>query len=134
MEADINFQRVLNMRHTYLLRSYAMLDPRVQPLGLVIKLWAKNAGIIDQRDHKLSGILHGMFLTSIVYILHSYLFIFGTFPTGPSMLSNELSGKWFIFVIIRTIGQLLGSRYAFDQLFLFYEVDVFCQVHPTQIG
>ena len=56
-EADINFERELNIRHTYLLRCYALLDPRVQPLGLVIKLWAKNAGIINQRDHKLSGTL-----------------------------------------------------------------------------
>ena len=55
LEADINSECVRNIRHTFLLRCYALLDPRVQPLGLVIKLWAKKAGIINQRDHKLSG-------------------------------------------------------------------------------
>ena len=55
-EANINSEcERTNIRHTYLLRCYAQLDPRVLPLGLVIKLWAKNAGVINQRDHKLSG-------------------------------------------------------------------------------
>ena len=63
LEADISSERVLNIRHTYLLRCYALLDPRVQSLGLVIKLWAKNAGIINQRDHKLSGKMRSLVYT-----------------------------------------------------------------------
>lgn len=60
LEADINCGCERNIRHTYLLRCYALLDSRVRPLGLVIKLWAKNAGIINQRDHKLSGIVKNL--------------------------------------------------------------------------
>ena len=63
LEADINSECVRNIRHTYLLRCYALLDPRVQPLGLVIKLWAKKAGIINQRDHKLSGKMRSLVYT-----------------------------------------------------------------------
>ena len=57
LEADINSECERNIRHTYLVRCYALLDPRVQPLGLIVKQWAKNAGIINQRDHKLSGMV-----------------------------------------------------------------------------
>ena len=57
LEGDINVNCYRNIRHTYLLRSYVLLDHRVQPLGLIVKLWAKKAGIINQRDHKLSGIV-----------------------------------------------------------------------------
>lgn len=55
LEGDINVNSHRNIFHAYLFRCYVHLDSRVQPLGLVIKLWAKKAGIINQRDHKLSG-------------------------------------------------------------------------------
>ena len=70
-EADINCECERNIRHTFLLRCYAQLDPRVQPLGLVIKLWAKNAGIINQRDHKLSGMHNPIYIYIYMYIRES---------------------------------------------------------------
>ncbi|XP_028414747.1 poly(A) RNA polymerase GLD2-B-like [Dendronephthya gigantea] len=80
-EADINNERVPNIRHTYLFRCYALLDPRVLPLGLVIKLWAKNAGIINQRDHKLSG-----FTLLVLYI--NYLQKGCSPPVVPSLQTD----------------------------------------------
>ncbi|XP_028414758.1 poly(A) RNA polymerase GLD2-like [Dendronephthya gigantea] len=80
-EADINSECVRNIRHTYLFRCYALLDPRVLPLGLVIKLWAKNAGIINQRDHKLSG-----FTLLVLYI--NYLQKGCSPPVVPSLQTD----------------------------------------------
>lgn len=81
LEGDINVNCHRNIRHTYLLRCYVLLDRRVQPLGLIIKLWAKKVGIINQRDHKLSG-----FALLVLYI---YYLQVGCSPSVVPLLQSK---------------------------------------------
>ena len=45
INCDINFGHSLGVYNSGLIRSYTMLDPRVKPLILLVKLWAKNRDI-----------------------------------------------------------------------------------------
>lgn len=45
VQCDINFSAQLALQNTHLLRCYAQTDPRVRPLVLFIKHWAKIRGI-----------------------------------------------------------------------------------------
>ncbi|XP_077971406.1 poly(A) RNA polymerase GLD2-like [Styela clava] len=47
MECDVNVNNLTGVRNTELMKRYAMLDPRVQPLALIIKEWAHQRKIND---------------------------------------------------------------------------------------
>ncbi|XP_028411518.1 poly(A) RNA polymerase GLD2-A-like [Dendronephthya gigantea] len=77
-EGDISINQKCGVQSTYLLKCYALMDPRVRPLALIIKRWAQKAGICDARQHKLSG------FAVILLILH-YLQKGCTDPVIPSL-------------------------------------------------
>lgn len=70
IQCDINFAAHLGLHNTQLLRCYALTDPRVKPLVLFIKYWAKVRGINTPYRGTLSSygyvlmVLH--YLTNIV--------------------------------------------------------------------
>lgn len=55
LEGDISVDMPNSIFNTYLQKCYGNLDPRVTPLIVIIKYWAKMSRITDARDHKLSG-------------------------------------------------------------------------------
>uniref|UniRef100_A0A914XR29 RNA uridylyltransferase n=1 Tax=Plectus sambesii TaxID=2011161 RepID=A0A914XR29_9BILA len=55
VEGDISLYNVLALRNTELLRTYAMMDERVQKLGIVVKSWAKHCDIGDASKGSLSS-------------------------------------------------------------------------------
>jgi len=55
LEGDISVDMPNSIFNTYLQKCYGSLDPRVTPLIVIIKYWAKMSRITDARDHKLSG-------------------------------------------------------------------------------
>lgn len=55
LEGDISVDIHNSIFNTYLQKCYANMDPRVVPLVVTVKHWAKQSGITGARDHKLSG-------------------------------------------------------------------------------
>lgn len=55
IECDIAFYNPLALRNTQLLRLYSDLDPRVRPLGFLIKRWAKARDINNPGEGTLSS-------------------------------------------------------------------------------
>lgn len=54
-ECDVSINNRLPLSNTILLRSYAKLDPRVRPLVLFVKAWAKGKRICSAGDGNLSS-------------------------------------------------------------------------------
>eukprot|EP00443_Scrippsiella_acuminata_P026582 CAMPEP_0115338080 /NCGR_PEP_ID=MMETSP0270-20121206/89876_1 /TAXON_ID=71861 /ORGANISM="Scrippsiella trochoidea, Strain CCMP3099" /LENGTH=69 /DNA_ID=CAMNT_0002759351 /DNA_START=12 /DNA_END=217 /DNA_ORIENTATION=- len=46
LDVDLSFQNVEPLPNTQLLRAYAALDPCVRDLVILVKLWAKSAGVV----------------------------------------------------------------------------------------
>ncbi|XP_061842503.1 poly(A) RNA polymerase GLD2 [Nerophis lumbriciformis] len=61
---DLNVNNTVGIRNTFLLRSYAYADPRVRPLVLVIKKWARHHHINDASQGTLSS------YTLVLMVLH----------------------------------------------------------------
>jgi len=55
LEGDISVDIYNSTFNTYLQKCYGSMDPRVIPLIVTVKHWAKVSRITDARDHKLSG-------------------------------------------------------------------------------
>jgi len=55
VECDIAYFNPLALRNTQLLRNYSELDPRVRPLGFLVKRWAKARGINNPGGGTLSS-------------------------------------------------------------------------------
>lgn len=70
VQCDINFSAQLALQNTHLLRCYSLTDPRVRPLVLFVKHWAKIRGINTPYRGTLSSygyvlmVLH--YLTNVV--------------------------------------------------------------------
>ncbi|XP_057687285.1 poly(A) RNA polymerase GLD2 [Corythoichthys intestinalis] len=52
---DLNVNNTVGIRNTFLLKSYAFVEPRVRPLVLVIKKWARHHKINDASQGTLSS-------------------------------------------------------------------------------
>ncbi|KAH9377765.1 hypothetical protein HPB48_012180 [Haemaphysalis longicornis] len=55
VEVDLNVNNAVGLRNTHLLQCYARLDPRVGPLALAVKAWARAHGINDAKNGTLSS-------------------------------------------------------------------------------
>nr|CAB3266898.1 poly(A) RNA polymerase gld-2 [Phallusia mammillata] len=55
MDCDVNINNLIGVRNTFLLFAYARYDPRVRPLALCVKAWAKNNDINDAKHATLSS-------------------------------------------------------------------------------
>jgi DNA polymerase sigma len=54
-ECDLSFNHAIQIKNTELLKSYAMINPRVRQLGIFIKHWAKNRKINSVNDDCISS-------------------------------------------------------------------------------
>ncbi|OTB06035.1 hypothetical protein M426DRAFT_55986 [Hypoxylon sp. CI-4A] len=68
VQCDINFSAHLAMQNTALLRCYAYTDPRVKPLVLFVKHWAKTRGINTPYRGSLSS--YGYVLMVLHYLVN----------------------------------------------------------------
>ena len=55
LDCDININSDNCLRNTHLLRTYSHIDPRVRPLVMVVKHWARNRGFNEARYGGLSS-------------------------------------------------------------------------------
>ncbi|KAK5107203.1 hypothetical protein LTR62_001649 [Meristemomyces frigidus] len=82
IQCDINFFNPLGLHNTQLLRCYALCDPRVTPMILFIKSWAKQRKINSSYSGTLSS--YGYVLMVLHYLVNI---------AHPAILPN-LQGTW----------------------------------------
>ncbi|KAL1869873.1 hypothetical protein Daus18300_005333 [Diaporthe australafricana] len=68
VQCDINFSAQLALHNTHLLRCYSLTDPRVRPLVLFVKHWAKVRGINTSYRGTLSS--YGYVLMMLHYLVN----------------------------------------------------------------
>lgn len=68
IQCDINFSNHLALHNTRLLRCYSLCDPRVQPMIVVVKAWAKNRKINSSYHGTLSS--YGYVLMALHYLMN----------------------------------------------------------------
>ncbi|KAK5722966.1 hypothetical protein LTR17_014098 [Elasticomyces elasticus] len=68
IQSDINFLNPLGLHNTQLLRCYSMCDPRVQPMVLFVKSWAKRRKINSSYSGTLSS--YGYVLMVLHYLIN----------------------------------------------------------------
>ncbi|KAI0465975.1 hypothetical protein F4859DRAFT_338742 [Xylaria cf. heliscus] len=68
VQCDVNFSAHLALQNTLLLRCYSYTDPRVRPLVLFVKHWAKTRGINTPYRGTLSG--YGYVLMVLHYLVN----------------------------------------------------------------
>lgn len=68
VQCDINFSAQLALQNTHLLRCYSLTDPRVRPIVLFVKHWAKVRGINTAYRGTLSS--YGYVLMVIHYLVN----------------------------------------------------------------
>ncbi|KAI8824542.1 uncharacterized protein EV422DRAFT_493059, partial [Fimicolochytrium jonesii] len=75
LQCDANFGNELGVKNSLLLRTYTLIDPRVRPLVMLVKNWAKNRDLNDAAD--------GGTITSYAYSLMvlNFLQIRGIIPS-----------------------------------------------------
>ena len=86
-ECDIAVDHELPQRNTLLLRTYQQIDPRARELMLVVKIWAKQAGVADSANGSLS---------SYAWALLSIFFLQQVEPPVLPVLQHEalIGAKW----------------------------------------
>jgi terminal uridylyltransferase len=83
IQCDINFSNPLGMHNTELLRLYSLCDPRVRPMVLFIKAWAKRRKINSAYSGTLSSygyvlmVLHFLLNVATPPVLPNLQLIFG---------------------------------------------------------
>ncbi|MCJ1243152.1 hypothetical protein MMC30_000349 [Trapelia coarctata] len=90
IQCDINFSNHLALHNTQLLRCYSLCDPRVRPIVLFVKAWAKK--------RKINSPYHGT-LSSYGYVLMvlHYLINVAVPPVVPNLqLAWQASSKEFV--------------------------------------
>lgn len=68
IQCDINFSNHLALHNTRLLRCYSLCDPRIQPMIIVVKAWAKNRKINSSYHGTLSS--YGYVLMALHYLMN----------------------------------------------------------------
>jgi terminal uridylyltransferase len=68
IQCDINFENPLGIHNTQLLRCYSMCDPRVRPMVLFVKAWAKQRKINSSYSGTLSS--YGWVLMVLHYLVN----------------------------------------------------------------
>ncbi|XP_045033152.1 poly(A) RNA polymerase gld-2 homolog A isoform X7 [Daphnia magna] len=66
LEVDLNFNNIVGIRNTHLLKTYAQLDWRVRPLVLAVKLWARQHDINEAKSMTMSS--YSLTLMVIYYL------------------------------------------------------------------
>jgi terminal uridylyltransferase len=68
IQCDINFENPLGIHNTHMLRCYSMTDPRVRPIVLFVKAWAKRRKINSSYSGTLSS--YGWVLMVLHYLVN----------------------------------------------------------------
>ncbi|ORY14315.1 hypothetical protein BCR34DRAFT_672603 [Clohesyomyces aquaticus] len=68
IQCDINFSNPLGLHNTHLLRCYSLCDPRVRPMVLFVKAWAKRRKINSSYSGTLSS--YGWVLMVLHYLVN----------------------------------------------------------------
>ncbi|KAH7139517.1 hypothetical protein B0J11DRAFT_501664 [Dendryphion nanum] len=68
IQCDINFSNPLGIHNTHLLRCYSLCDPRVRPMVLFVKAWAKRRKINSSYSGTLSS--YGWVLMVLHYLVN----------------------------------------------------------------
>ncbi|KAF2280030.1 PAP/OAS1 substrate-binding domain-containing protein [Westerdykella ornata] len=68
IQCDINFSNSLGLHNTHLLRCYSLTDPRVRPMVLFVKSWAKRRKINNSYSGTLSS--YGWVLMVLHYLVN----------------------------------------------------------------
>jgi terminal uridylyltransferase len=68
IQCDINFENPLGIHNTHLLRCYSLCDPRVRPMVLFVKSWAKRRKINSSYSGTLSS--YGWVLMVLHYLVN----------------------------------------------------------------
>ncbi|PSN71848.1 PAP/OAS1 substrate-binding domain-containing protein, partial [Corynespora cassiicola Philippines] len=68
IQCDINFENPLGIQNTHLLRCYSLTDPRVRPMVLFVKSWAKRRKINSSYSGTLSS--YGWVLMVLHYLVN----------------------------------------------------------------
>lgn len=68
IQCDVNFDNPLGIHNTHLLRCYSMADPRVRPIILFVKAWAKRRKINSSYSGTLSS--YGWVLMVLHYLVN----------------------------------------------------------------
>jgi terminal uridylyltransferase len=97
IQCDINFSAELGLHNTLLLRCYSSADPRLRPLALFVKSWAKIRGINTPYRGTLSS--YGYVLMMIHYLVNiASPFVLPNLQQlrrePPAYLSPEEREKW----------------------------------------
>jgi len=83
IQADINFSNALALHNTLLLRCYSLTDPRVRPIVLFVKAWAKRRKVNSSRFGTLSS--YGY----VLMVLH-FLVNIAKPPVCPNLQAPQL--------------------------------------------
>jgi len=83
IQADINFSNALALHNTLLLRCYSLTDPRVRPMVLFVKAWAKRRKVNSSRFGTLSS--YGY----VLMVLH-FLVNVAKPPVCPNLQAPQL--------------------------------------------
>lgn len=68
IQCDVNFENPLGIHNTHLLRCYSLCDPRVRPMVLFVKAWAKRRKINSSYSGTLSS--YGWVLMVLHYLVN----------------------------------------------------------------
>ncbi|CAO2647858.1 Nn.00g087800.m01.CDS01 [Neocucurbitaria sp. VM-36] len=68
IQCDVNFENPLGIHNTHMLRCYSLTDPRVRPIVLFIKAWAKRRKINSSYSGTLSS--YGWVLMVLHYLVN----------------------------------------------------------------
>ena len=96
IQSDINFFNPLGLHNTQLLRCYCLCDPRVRPMVLFVKAWAKRRKINSSYSGTLSS--YGYVLMALHYLVN---------VANPPVLPN-LQAPW------TPLGNCLGEGEVVD--------------------
>lgn len=97
IQADINFSNALALHNTEMLRCYSLCDPRVQPMVLFVKAWAKRRKINSSYNGTLSSygyvlmVLHFLINITQPPVLPNLQLMQPTMPQGPSLQWQPLA-------------------------------------------
>ncbi|KAJ3288983.1 hypothetical protein HK104_007825 [Borealophlyctis nickersoniae] len=67
-DCDINIGNMLGLHNSELLRTYTLLDPRVKPLIMLVKLWAKKRNINDSSLGTLSSYAYSLMVLNYLQV------------------------------------------------------------------
>lgn len=102
IEVDLNYNNCVGIRNSHLLYLYTLLDWRLQPLALIVKLWAQHHDINNAKDLTISSY-------SLILMVINYLQCGVQPPILPS-LQAAYPEQFVIFIHLKHEAELLSGQ------------------------